>query len=69
MKRKMLSVLLAGLMICSLGGCGGSGEDEGGKKENGSKEDVEVVTWNTARADDHKIILTRGSRRWTKESP
>ncbi len=56
MKRKMLSVLLAGLMICSFGGCGGSGEDEGSKKGNGSKEDVEVVTWNTARADDHAII-------------
>lgn len=56
MKRKMLSVFLAGIMICLLGGCGGSGQDEDGKKEDSLKNDKEVVTWNTARADDHAII-------------
>lgn len=56
MKKNIVSTFAAISLVVSLVGCAGSGDStkEGEGKKDG--KEVEVVTWNTARADDHAII-------------
>lgn len=56
MRKKLISVLLAGAMVLSLAACGGQGGSDTEEKSEDSGKEVEVVTWNTARADDHPIL-------------
>ncbi len=53
MKRKIVSVLLIAAMTITMAGCSQGGDK---KKENNSEDGAEIITWNTARAEDHSII-------------
>lgn len=56
MNKKVAAAFMTTVMISSLIGCAGKGETVKSTDGKGESKDVEVITWNTARADDHAII-------------
>ena len=77
MKKKLLSVLLAGVMVVSLAACGGgSGSgDSGSSSDSGSKDggsasggEKEIIYWNIGTESPDKDVITKAVEKFNSET-